>query len=163
MQLLRNGVLPQAKALLRVRLKESRRDPVRVLFRDLLVSARHFRRGRVARGLLVIRTLRDLDNQGLLESLHLSGPINPVPPGPLRKGGQHSRLVGRCLSPGARLDLLRKESQEARLKAETSQALHLLDHLRSEVQKARGHRTKNLLSRALLVGRWIGIRRSIRY
>ena len=163
LQLLRNGVLHQAKVLLLVLLKEARHDPVQVLVQDLLVSVRRFHRGRVVRGRLVIPILQDLDNLGLLEYLRLSGLINLVLLGRLHRAGQRSPLAGRYLNPGARRDLLRKESQEALLKAGTSQALHPLDHLSSEVQKARVPRTKKLLSLALLVGKWIGTPRSIRY
>jgi len=163
LQHLRNGVLHQAKALLLVLLKGSRHDPVQVQFLDLPASARPFHRGRVDHGRSVIPTQADLDNQGQLESLHLSGQINPVPPDYLRRGDRSSLLAGQCLNLGARRNLLRRENQEALLKAGTSQTLHLLDHLSSELQKVRGLWTKSLLSRAPLVGRWIGTPRSIRY
>jgi hypothetical protein len=162
-QLHRSGVLHQAKALRLVLLKGSRRDPVLVQFLGLLANARLFHRGRVVRGRSVIPTRVGLDNQGLLESLRLSGLINRVPPGQLHKGDRSNLPVGRCLNPGARRNLLRGESQEVLLKAGISQAFRLLDHLSSELQKARGRRTKRLLSRVRLVGRWIGTPRSIRY
>lgn len=160
---LRNGALHQAKGFRPGPLRGSHLDPVLAQFLDLPDNARPFHRGRVVRGHLVIPTQLDLDNQGLLESLYLSGLINLVPPGQLHKGDRSNLPVGQCLNPGARRNLQRRESQEGFLKAGTSQILHLLDHLSSELQKAHGRQTKRLLSRALLVGRWIGTPRSIRY
>ncbi len=161
---LRNGVLHRARELRPgLLLKELRHDPVLVHFPDLPANAHRFHRGRADHDRSVIPTRVDLDNQGQLDSLHLSGPINPVPLGQLHKGDPSSLLAGQCLNPGARRNLLRRESQEGLLKAGTSQILHLLDHLSSELQRARGRRTKRLLSRVLLVGRWIGTPRSIRY
>jgi hypothetical protein len=161
---LRNGVLHRAKALLLVLLKGSHLGPVLVQFRDLRVSVRRFHRGRVDRDRSVFPTQVDLDNQGQLEFLRLlSGLISPVPRDHLHRGGQRSPLVGRYLNPGARRSLLRKENQEDLLKAETSQTLRLLDHPSLEVQKALGRPTRSLLSLALLVARWIGIPRLIRY
>jgi hypothetical protein len=161
---LRNGVLHRAKALLLVLLKESHHAPVQVQFRDLLVSVRHFHQGRVDHDHSVIPIRQDLDNLGLSEFLRLlSGLINLVLLGHLHRGEQSSLLAGQCLNPGARRSLLRKENQEALLRAETSQTLRLLDHPSLEVQKARGRPTRSLLSRALRVGRWIGIPRLIRY
>ena len=160
---LRNGALHQAKGLRPGPLKGSHLDPVLVQFLDLPANARPFHPGKVVRGRLVIPTQVDLDNQGLLESLRLSGLTNPARAGHLRKGDRASLLADNCLNPGARRKLVRGENQEVLLKAGTSQTLHLLDHLSSELQRARGRRTKKLLSLALLVGRWIGTPRSIRY
>ena len=161
---LRNGALRQVKALHLVLLKGSHHDPALVHFLDLLASARRFPRVRVVRGRLVIPIPVDLDNQGLSECLRLlSGLINPVPPGHLRRVDRPSPLAGRCLNPGARLKLLRGENQGVRLKSRTSQTLPRFDHLSLGLQRARGQRTKNLPNRALLVERWIGIPRSTRY
>jgi len=160
---LRNGALHQAKGLRPGPLKGSHLDPVQVQFLDLPANARPFHPGRVVRGRLVIPTQVDLDNQALLESIRLSGLIKPVPLGQLHKGDRSNLPVGQCLNPGVRRSLRRRENSETLLRARTSQTLRLLDHLSSELQKARGRRTKRLLSRARLVGRWIGTPRSIRY
>ncbi len=160
---LRNGVLHQAKGLRPGLLKGSRLDLVLAQFPDLQASAHRFPRDRVVHGLLVIPTQVDQVNQGPLESIRLSGLIKLVPLGQLHRGDRSSLLAGHCLNPGARRKPLRRENQGVPLKARTSQTLHLLDHLSSELQKARGRRTKRLLSRALLVARWIGTPRSIRY
>ncbi len=160
---LRSGVLHRAKALHLVLLKGSRLDLVLAQFQDLQASAHRFPRDRVVRGRLVIPTQVDRVNQGLLESIRLSGLINLVPLGRLHRGDRSSLLAVHCLNLGVRRKLLRRENQEVLLKAGISQVLRLLDHLSSELQKARGRRTKRLLSLALLVGRWIGTRRSIRF
>ncbi len=161
---LRNGVLHRARELRPgLLLKELRHDPVLVHFPDLPANAHRFHRGRADHGRLVIPTRVDLDNQGQLDSLHLSGPINPVPLGQLHRGDRSSLLAGHCLNPGARRKPLIRGIQGVLLKARTSQTLHLLDHLNSELQKARGQRTKRLLSRALLVARWTGTPRSTLY
>jgi hypothetical protein len=162
---LRSGVLHRDRGLRPVLLLQgSRRDLELVRLLVLRASARRFHQRRVVHGRSGSLILVDLDSQGLSGFLRLlSGLISPVLWDHLRRRDRFRLLVGRCLSPGVRRSLLRRESQGVRLKARTFRTLRLHDHHSLEVQRARGRATRSLLSLVLLVGRWIGIPRWIRY
>jgi hypothetical protein len=142
-------------------LKEPRLGQVLVLLLDLLGSGLRFRLGRVLGRWVILRVDRgSLVRLGLRR---LSGRISLVLLVRLFSLGRGSLLVGRCLSLGVRLGLLRREPLEGFRRTRMSLGLRRLDHLKRELQKARARQRTKLARRALLVERWTGILRLIRY
>ena len=161
LRLLRSGVLRRVRVLgLVLLLKEVRLGLVLVLLLGLRGSVRRFRLGRVL-GLLVILRV----GRGSLVRLGLrllSGRISLVLQGRLRKVDRYSLLVGRCLSLGVRLSRLRREILEAYRRTRMCLDLRLA-RLKHGARRNHGRQKPKLVIRVLLVGRWIGILRWIRY
>jgi hypothetical protein len=158
--LLRSGVLRLAGALgLVLHLKVARLGLVLVLFLGLRGSVRRFRLGRVLGRSVILRVVR-----GSLVQLGLrllSGRSSLVLMLRLFSRGRVRFLVGRCLGLGVRLRRLRKRTLVVR-RTRISLGLRLA-HLKHRVRRMLDRRTANPVSRALLVGRWTGILRLIRY
>ena len=159
---LRSGFLPWVKVLGLVffLLKEALLGPALLPLPDLRDSVHRFRLGRVLDRLVILRVGRD--SLVRLGSLRLSGRISLVLLGLLLKLDPYSLLVGLCRSLGVRLSQLRKEILELYRRTRMSSDLRLA-HLKQELRRNRGRQTARLAIRLLLVGRWIGIQRWIRY
>ena len=159
---LRSGLLPWVKVLGLVLflLKEALLGPALLPLPDLRDSVHRFHLGRVLDLLVILRVGRD--SLVRLGSLRLSGRISLVLQGHLRKVDRCSLLVGLCLSLGVRLSQVRREILEGYRRTGMSSDLRLA-LLKQELQRSRGRQTARLASRLLLVGRWIGIQRLIRY
>jgi hypothetical protein len=140
-------------------LKEVLLGLVLVPLRDLLGSGPRFRLGRVLGRLVILRVDRgSLVRLGLRR---LSGRISLVLLVHLFSLGRGSLLVGRCLSLGVRLGPLRRETVVVR-KTRMSLGLRLA-RLKRGVRRRRRRQRTRLVSRVLLVERWTGILRLIRY
>jgi len=160
LRLRRSGVLRRVRVLGLVLLKEARLGLVLVLLRDLLGSGLRFRLGRVLGRWVILRV-----DRGSLVRLgwrRLSDRISLVLLVRLFSLGRGSLLVGLRLSLGVRLGRLRREPLEGFRRTRISLDLRL-DHRKREPQKARARQRTKLARRALLVGRWTGILRLIRF
>ena len=158
---LRSGLFHRVRVLgLDLLLKEARLGPVLLPFQDLRDNVHRFLPARVL-GLWVI-LLVDLDSLVRWGSLRLSGRISLVLLGRLRRVDLCSLLVGLCLSLGVRRGLLRRGMLVVVRRRRISLGLRLA-RLKHALQKVHGSRRTRPVSRVLLVGKWIGILRLIRY
>jgi len=141
-------------------LKEALLGLVLVLLRDLLGSGLRFRLGRVLGRWVILRVDRgSLVRLGLRR---LSDRISLVLLVRLFSLGRGSLLVGLCLSLGVRLGRLRREPLEEFRRTRMSLGLRLA-RLKRGVRRSRRRQRTRLVSRVLLVERWTGILRLIRY
>jgi hypothetical protein len=161
LRLRRSGVLRRVRVLgLVLLLKEVLLGLVRVLLLDLLGSGLRFRLGRVLGRWVILRV--DPGSLVRLGLRRLSGRISLVLLVRLFSLGRGSLLVGRCLSLGVRLGRLRRELLEGFRRTRIFLGLRLA-HLKREPQKVRARQRTKPARRGLLVGRWTGILRLIRY
>jgi hypothetical protein len=143
-----------------LRLKVALLGLVPVLFLGLRGSVHRFRLGRVLGRLVILRVvLGSLVQLGLRRP---SGRISLVLVLLLFSRGRVRLLVGRCLSLGVRLGRLRREMLVVVRRTRISLGLRLA-HLKHRLRKAHERQRARLVSRSLLVGRWTGILRLIRY
>jgi hypothetical protein len=158
--LLRSGVLRQVRvSVLVLLLKLARLGLGLVLFLELPGSVHRFHLGRFLDRLVILRVVRgSLVRLGLR---HPSGLINLVLMLHLFSRGRVRFLVGRCLELGVRRSRLRRETLVVR-RTRISLGLRLA-HLKHRLRKAHERQRARLVRRALLVERWTGILRLIRY
>ena len=158
---------PRSGLLRRVRvsgldlfLKEARLGPVLFPLPDLGDSVHRFRLGRV----LVRSAILRVDRGSLVQLglLRLSGRISLVPRFRPFSRDRLSLLVGLCLSLGVRLSQVRREILEGYRRTRMSSDLRLA-LLKQELRRNHGRQKPKLVIRVLLVERWIGILRWIRY
>ena len=162
------GLLPLRSGLLRrVRVsgldllfKEALLGPVLLPLPDLRDSVHRFRLGRVLVRSAILRV--DRDSLARLGSLHLFGRISLVPQFRLFSRDRLSLLVARCLCLGVRLSQLRRVILEGYRRTRISLDLRLA-LLKQELRRNHGRQKPKLVIRVLLVERWIGILRWIRY
>ncbi len=158
---LRNGLLRQVRVSgLDHFLKEARLDPVLFLLPDLGDNVHRFRLGRVLVRSAILRV--DRDSLVQLGLLRLSGRISLVPRFRPFSRDRLSLLVGLCLSLGVRLSQVRREILEGYRRTRMSSDLRLA-LLKQELRRNHGRQKPKLVIRVLLVERWIGILRWIRY
>jgi len=141
-------------------LKEARLGPVLFPLPDLGDSVHRFRLGRVLVRSAILRV--DRDSLVQLGLLHLSGRISLVPRFRPFSRDRLSLLVGLCLSLGVRPSRLRREILEGYRRTRMSSDLRLA-LLKQELRRNHGRQKPKLVIRVLLVERWIGILRWIRY
>jgi hypothetical protein len=159
--LLRSGVLHQVRvSVLVLRLKVALLGLVLVLFLDLRGSVHRFHLGRVLGRLVILRLVRG--SLVRLELRRLSGLISLVLMLRLFSRGRVKLLVARCLELGVRLGRLRRETLVVVRRTRISLRLRLA-HLKHRLRKAHERQRARLVSRALLVERWTGTPRWIRY
>jgi len=141
-------------------LKEARLGPVLFPLPDLGDSVHRFRLGRVLVRSAILRV--DRDSLVQLGLLRLSGRISLVPRFRPFSRDRLSLLVGLCLSLGVRPSRLRREILERYRRTRMSSDLRLA-LLKQELRRNHGRQKPKLVIRVLLVERWIGILRWIRY